>query len=450
MIPARSKIIFSAFIAGLILALTSHFQSVHATTKTFKSIQDASVRSKETSNNINGTVLEVAYNEIVFFSDDIRRSYVKFDISSIPDNATVNSAKLRLNQKSHTLTDNAVTIDIIRLIGDWSETGVKWSNKPGNYAPTVSKSVTKSATWVEWTITNTVKGWVDGTYPNKGLEISGKNLSSDYLLTFSSREGDKDPELVVDYDVPFDFNVIIPPINFDDTTKPVISEVKVESITDTSAKITWTTDEDSDGFVDYDTDSSYDKKANGEQDTKDHEITLYDLQPDTKYHYRVRAKDATGNEAQTSDKTFTTAKQDELTGAPSEDANQTAPVDNTNNNENAPAPEGTTQTSNQETETNSEEEPMNSSEGEESTDTQKPTDGKYVKVEDLINVIKVAGLGLAAIGLLALGILLGKKFGSKDYHEKHTEPPLNTLRSPHEHSYHQGENERNEPPDENR
>ncbi|OGC48237.1 hypothetical protein A3F07_04845 [candidate division WWE3 bacterium RIFCSPHIGHO2_12_FULL_38_15] len=453
MIPAHTKIIFSILLTGFSLAFTSQIQNVHATTKTFKSVQDASVRSKETSNNVNGIALEVAYDDAIFgLSKDIRRSYVKFDLSSIPDNATVNSAKLRLYQKSHMLTDNSITVDIVRLIGDWNETGVTWANKPGNYAPTVSKSVSEGATWVEWTITNTVKGWVDGTYPNKGLEISGKEQASDYLLTFSSREGDKDPELVVNYDVPFNFDVIIPPIDFDDTTKPVISDVKVENITDTSAKITWTTDEDSDGYVDYDTDSSYDKTANGELDTKDHELNLYDLEPDTQYHYRVRAKDSSGNEAQTSDKTFTTEKQDELAGAPPVETDETATVENTGESDTTQAPSGTTQTTSQGTGSASDsdsEESMDPAGADESSDTQAPYDGKYVKVEDLLGAAKVAGLGLGGAGLLLLGVLLGKKFGSKSSHVRPTETSINPHHTPNNHHKEERENERYENQDEN-
>ena len=85
-----------------------------------------------------------------------------------------------------------------------------------------------------------------------------------------------------------------------DTTAPVISLMEVASITDTTATITWTTDELSNTMVRYDTVSrnnweSYQWSKNNSQMVTIHTITLTGLIKDTSYHFRVGSNDALGN-----------------------------------------------------------------------------------------------------------------------------------------------------------
>jgi len=99
-----------------------------------------------------------------------------------------------------------------------------------------------------------------------------------------------------------------------DTTPPAISGVTVSSVTDTTAIITWTTDETSTSQVEYGTTTAY-----GTTTTLDatlvnsHRVTLSVLSPNTTYHYRVRSKDAANNEAISADGVFTTAATPDIT-----------------------------------------------------------------------------------------------------------------------------------------
>ncbi len=92
-----------------------------------------------------------------------------------------------------------------------------------------------------------------------------------------------------------------------DSTAPVISGVSSSSVTATSATITWTTNEAADGRVEYGLSTAY-----GSSTTLDparsasHAQSLTGLTEKTIYHYRVRSKDAAGNEAFSADYTFTT------------------------------------------------------------------------------------------------------------------------------------------------
>lgn len=101
-----------------------------------------------------------------------------------------------------------------------------------------------------------------------------------------------------------------------DTTKPEITSIVDPSVDDgtlgpKSASINWTTDELASSRVDYGTTSAY-GTSKSEPETGDptyvvsHSVVLTDLQPETTYHYRVKSKDAAGNEAVSDDKTFTT------------------------------------------------------------------------------------------------------------------------------------------------
>jgi hypothetical protein len=92
-----------------------------------------------------------------------------------------------------------------------------------------------------------------------------------------------------------------------DTTPPVISNVQATSITDTSAVITWTTDEVSDSLVQYGTSSgSYPSSRSSTGMVTSHTINLTGLSQNTTYYFRVRSKDTANNTRTSSELTFTT------------------------------------------------------------------------------------------------------------------------------------------------
>ena len=82
-----------------------------------------------------------------------------------------------------------------------------------------------------------------------------------------------------------------------DTTPPAITEINVPSIDETSATITWTTDEPATSQVKYGLEDTYGKTSDiDEQLTTSHTVTLTGLKTDTVYHYRVISNDISGNE----------------------------------------------------------------------------------------------------------------------------------------------------------
>lgn len=92
-----------------------------------------------------------------------------------------------------------------------------------------------------------------------------------------------------------------------DTSPPVISSIQATSITRTGATITWTTNEAANSFVDYGLAVNYELgTATDAAFVTPHSVPLSGLTEDTLYHFRIRSRDATGNQGTSADVTFRT------------------------------------------------------------------------------------------------------------------------------------------------
>ncbi|MFA6042368.1 MAG: fibronectin type III domain-containing protein [Patescibacteria group bacterium] len=92
-----------------------------------------------------------------------------------------------------------------------------------------------------------------------------------------------------------------------DLTKPTISSVTVSNITSTRAEVTWSTNEPATSYVDFGTSDLYGTTAGEGSYLTAHVVTVSGLTANTIYHFRIRSKDAAGNEATSTDTTFTSA-----------------------------------------------------------------------------------------------------------------------------------------------
>lgn len=91
-----------------------------------------------------------------------------------------------------------------------------------------------------------------------------------------------------------------------DRTPPVISSVAVDTVTETSARFTWLTDEPSDTRVEYGLTTAYGIIKVQPELVTGHVYTLTGLNPGTTYNYRVKSWDAAGNSETSANRTFTT------------------------------------------------------------------------------------------------------------------------------------------------
>ncbi|MFQ5963712.1 MAG: fibronectin type III domain-containing protein [Candidatus Scalinduaceae bacterium] len=98
-----------------------------------------------------------------------------------------------------------------------------------------------------------------------------------------------------------------------DTTPPVISAITLQSLTDNSVTITWTTDEPADSQVDYGLDTSYGNTVLDSLMVISHTLQVTGLLPNTEYHYIIISRDGSGNMAVSNDLTFTTLSLADIT-----------------------------------------------------------------------------------------------------------------------------------------
>lgn len=99
-----------------------------------------------------------------------------------------------------------------------------------------------------------------------------------------------------------------------DTTPPLISGVAYSGITASEATISWSTNELATTQVEYGTTTSYGSSSVLDSSlVATHTVNLTGLTAATAYHYRVKSKDSSTNEAISGDNTFTTAAPSDTT-----------------------------------------------------------------------------------------------------------------------------------------
>ena len=168
---------------------------------------DTYVASGRPNQNFGADSLFLGYNNV---GDRFgaERVLVRFDIAgNIPSGATINSAKLRLRVSlSSPNPDTAMNTQVGRPTSTWDETGVTWSNQPSITGQRSGTSVGSAQDWVEWDVTDFVRGWVNGNFSNNGLLIQGDEQVQERERIFYARETNTNffPRLVVDYTTPQD------------------------------------------------------------------------------------------------------------------------------------------------------------------------------------------------------------------------------------------------------
>ncbi len=102
--------------------------------------------------------------------------------------------------------------------------------------------------------------------------------------------------------------VVTPPPPPTDTTAPTISAISSGTPGQSTATITWTTDEPADTQVEYGLTTSYGSSSTlASALGANHSVTLSGLSAGTSYHFRVKSRDAAGNLAISADQSFMTA-----------------------------------------------------------------------------------------------------------------------------------------------
>jgi hypothetical protein len=153
-------------------------------------------------------------------ANDIRRTLIQFDLSSIPSGSTITGVTLRMYDSGSNLATNTRTMRVFRCRRTWGETTVTWNkydgtnswttagaddttnDREGTDVGSISMPGTEVAGYNNITVTaSAVQDWLTGSFSNNGFLIR-MDTETDDLHRFDSREGSNQPQLVVDYELP--------------------------------------------------------------------------------------------------------------------------------------------------------------------------------------------------------------------------------------------------------
>lgn len=125
-----------------------------------------------------------------------RSGYVKFDFSSYPyGNNTIPISSAIFYFHCNSVEGGTPNHACYYCTSSWTETGINWNNRPS-----ISSSLGQMGTGTGWktlNITDTVKGWLQGTITDYGLCIY--STAAGNWSTFSSREGSYCPYILINY-----------------------------------------------------------------------------------------------------------------------------------------------------------------------------------------------------------------------------------------------------------
>ncbi|MCW3134979.1 MAG: DNRLRE domain-containing protein [Methanophagales archaeon] len=232
------------------------------------------------------------------------RGVLKFNLSSIPRNASILSAKLEFNTYN---VEYNVSLNVHKLLASWEEyevtwynrnRTVKWENPGGDFGPAIETKSFNSSGKVVFEcrkIAEVVQEWVNNPESNYGflLEADAPEDKSFYIYQTDWNEK-LAPKLVVTYELA------------DDVSPPKIENVSV-ACTNNSATIEWDTDEISDSRVRYGTESgNYSYEAYDSAFVTHHNITIRGLESGRTYYFEVVSADMSGNKARSGEYKFKT------------------------------------------------------------------------------------------------------------------------------------------------
>lgn len=250
---------------------------------------------------------------------------IKFDLQKILRDSQIHSAILKLYGSSKSENaDIKSKLAFYFLKADWNENTVDWSNAPKEEISrqpdvylfnlkSVPVTTDQNDQWMEFNLMSMVQKWVNNSYPNYGMLIKISSTVNTNLCVTSSAQNTK-PSLEIKYSLG---PQIAPITDVSDTYArakdvwgPKISDIKLKSVSDITATITWITDEISNSTIVYGPTSRYNngRSASGEW-VKKHSLTIDDLEPNTTYHFKVKSRDKADNLSLSRERTFKTNKE---------------------------------------------------------------------------------------------------------------------------------------------
>ncbi len=136
---------------------------------------------------------------------------MRFDLSSLPADIKILSARLLLRLSNITLVGSSPTLSVHRMIIDWAGNSVTYNTSDGNTSWTWPDNYlsTPDSTLVlqtstngnrEWDLTELVDGWVQGTVPNYGFTVvADEAIDSVRIDATNNWISSQRPELIIQF-----------------------------------------------------------------------------------------------------------------------------------------------------------------------------------------------------------------------------------------------------------
>lgn len=124
------------------------------------------------------------------------RTYIGFDPSALPNDATIVSAELRMYVNNS--TDPRLSVQIQKVTGSWTESSITWINQPSTRTNLSTISFISEDEWVHADVTSTVQEWFDNDVVTS-FAISPLSASDDNCSFLSSESRSCNPYLYIVY-----------------------------------------------------------------------------------------------------------------------------------------------------------------------------------------------------------------------------------------------------------
>jgi hypothetical protein len=196
--------------------------AVATATVTLTAAADATLRSAAPTTNYGGDgLLELAY---AIRTGAQAVTLVRFDLSSLPFGAVIDSASLQLYMIGAT-GEPTVSIGAYALTGSWNEATVTWNSCPTAASIGIASSIDSAAgSYKSWNATSFASSWLANPSTNYGVLLRGPSDGTVFGRGFESREQNESvPRLVVTYHVqPYTFTGGVFEGEPPDTSRPLV------------------------------------------------------------------------------------------------------------------------------------------------------------------------------------------------------------------------------------
>lgn len=158
---------------------------------------------KPTTNWESDPNLRVGFNQSL--ANGAQRIFLFFDISSIPSNATIQSAQLRAFMNGYSPNNDQPMGLLARFLSSpWDPSILTWNNFNPSWGSEIGVGETPATTgWIEANITGPVAEWVSGSRPNHGMMIQGdeRPQQRERIFTAIDAQNQLHPRIIVTYQV---------------------------------------------------------------------------------------------------------------------------------------------------------------------------------------------------------------------------------------------------------